>query len=208
MPEETRVQREGTDAGGGNTDAATAKAALRVEVLARRDASDPVDRAAWSAAISAAAADQIPAGATVSAFLPIRSEVDLAPLVHGLVAAGRVVGLPVIKGPRLIFRALVPDAPLVPRGFGTVGPADDAPEVVPDVMLVPLTVFDRSLDRIGYGKAYYDNTIAALRAAGHRPVLVGVAFALQEVDRVPVEDHDVTLDRIVTEREVILPPAG
>jgi 5-formyltetrahydrofolate cyclo-ligase len=187
------------------SDIAAAKAGLRSAVLARRDAASPGDRAAWSAAIRDRVAALLPPGAAVSAFLPIRSEVDLSPLVHGLVETGRPVGLPVIDGRRLLFRALVPGAPLVPRGFGTVGPADDAPEVAPDVMLVPMSVFDRRLNRLGYGKAYYDTTIAALRGTA-RPHLVGVAFALQEVDRVPVEPHDVALDRIVTEREVILPP--
>jgi 5-formyltetrahydrofolate cyclo-ligase len=184
-----------------------AKAALRSGILSRRDGVDPAERAAWSAAIRDRLSMLIPGGARLSAFLPIRSEVDLAPLVDDLVAAGRTVGLPVIAGRGLVFRAALPGAPLVPRGFGTVGPPDDSPPVMPDVMLVPLSVFDRRLNRIGYGLAYYDTTIAALRAAGHRPHLIGVGFALQEADRVPVEPHDVPLDMIVTERETILPPS-
>jgi 5-formyltetrahydrofolate cyclo-ligase len=184
-----------------------AKAALRRDTLARRDHATAAERSTWSAAIRERLSAQIPPEATISAFLPIRSEVDLAPLVDDLVAAGHSVGLPVIAGRRLVFRAFLPGAPLVPRGFGTVGPPDDAPPVVPDLMLVPLSVFDRRLNRIGYGRAYYDTTIAALRADGHRPRLVGVGFALQEADRVPVEPHDVPLDMIVTEREAILPPS-
>jgi 5-formyltetrahydrofolate cyclo-ligase len=165
-----------------------------------------VERARWSAAIRESAAVLVPHRAAVTAFLPIRSEVDLGPLVRVLAAKGHAVGLPVISGTRLLFRAFTGEAALVPRGFGTVGPPDDAPIVEPDIMLVPLSVFDRRLNRIGYGKAYYDTTIAALRAAGRTPLLVGIAFSLQETDEVPVELHDVALDRVVTEREVILPP--
>lgn len=184
-------------------DIAEAKAALRRAALARRDALTAAERTSGSAAIVGTVLALVPPGARVSAFLPIRSEVDLTAAVHRLAARGHAVGLPAIEGRGLVFRAFAPDAPLVPRGFGTFGPADDAPAVIPDVMLVPLAVFDRRLNRIGYGKAYYDTAIAALRAGGHAPHLVGVGFSVQEATAVPVEPHDVTLHRIVTERETI-----
>jgi 5-formyltetrahydrofolate cyclo-ligase len=189
-------------------DIAERKARLRAEVLARRDAMDPEARAAGSTAICRALLSVVPPGAAVSAFLPIRSEVDLTAAADALVERGHPVGLPVIHGRHLVFRAYHPQGSLVSRGFGTRGPDDDAPEVVPDLMLVPFSVFDRTLNRIGYGKAYYDTTIAAFAARGHHPLLVGVGFSVQEVDRVPVEPHDVPLHRIVTEREIIEPPAG
>ncbi len=189
-------------------DIAEAKAALRSAALARRDAMSPAERAAASTAIAARILDIVPPGATVSAFLPIRSEVDLDGAIEALLARGHAVGLPVMAGRSLLFRRFAPDAPLVPLGFGTRGPGEDAPTLDPEVMLVPFSAFDRRLNRIGYGKAYYDTTIAALRAAGRDPLLVGVGFAVQEAARVPVEPHDVPLHRIVTEREVILPPRG
>lgn len=184
---------------------AAEKARLRAAALARRDAF-PIDR---RESASLEIADRIvglgfPDGATVSAFLPIRSEVDLRPAIARLIAAGHTIGLPVMSGPRLVFRRYVPDAPLVPLGFGTYGPGPDAPEVMPDVMLVPLSAYDRRGGRIGYGKGYYDTTIAGYRAAGHSPRLIGVAFSVQEVETVPMEPHDVPLPVIVTERTVVI----
>ncbi|HUG62567.1 MAG TPA: 5-formyltetrahydrofolate cyclo-ligase [Methylomirabilota bacterium] len=188
-------------------DIAEAKANLRVMSLARRDAIPAGDRTEGSRKISSVVTPMIPAGAAVSAFLPIRSEVDLRPAVEVLSAIGHTVGLPVIDGRRLLFRAFSPAAPLVPHGFGTLGPGEDAPLVDPDVMLVPFAVFDRTLNRIGYGKAYYDITIAEIRASGRDPLLIGVGFSVQEADHIPLEPHDVPLHRIVTEREIVLPPS-
>lgn len=187
-------------------DVAAEKARLRNESLARRDALSDEARAAGSEAIG----DRIMSigidpGAVVSAFLPIRSEVDLRPAIAHLFTAGHRIGLPVMRKPDLVFRQWIPDAPLVPLGFGTYGPGESAPELVPDVMLVPLSVFDRSGGRIGYGKAFYDITIAGFHAAGHHPRLIGIGFSVQEAAKVPMEPHDVPLDLVVTDREVILP---
>ncbi|WP_181706653.1 5-formyltetrahydrofolate cyclo-ligase [Chthonobacter rhizosphaerae] len=185
---------------------AARKAALRAESLARRDALGDEERATGSLAIvGRIAALDLPAGAAVSGFLPIRSEVDLRPLLAALHQAGHPVGLPFMRKPDLVFRRWTPETELVPFGFGTYGPPETAPEVVPDVMLVPLSVFDRKGGRIGYGKAYYDITIARLRSEGRDPRLIGVGFSVQEAEDVPMEAHDIPLHLVLTEREVIRP---
>ena len=62
--------------------------------------------------------------------------------------------------------------------------------------------FDRSGHRVGYGAGYYDMTIDALRRK--KPTLaIGIAFAVQEIDAVPITPRDVRLDLVLTEREVI-----
>ena len=83
-------------------------------------------------------------------------------------------------------------------GFGLSEPGADAPLVEPDALVVPLAAFDRHGGRVGYGRGYYDGAIA--RLSRDRPVLtVGVAFACQGVEAVPMEPHDRPLDHIVTE---------
>jgi 5-formyltetrahydrofolate cyclo-ligase len=66
-----------------------------------------------------------------------------------------------------------------------------------------MIAFDRSGTRLGHGRGFYDRAIAVLHARGVRPVLVGVAFAAQEVADIPAEPHDVRMDIIVTERETL-----
>jgi 5-formyltetrahydrofolate cyclo-ligase len=86
--------------------------------------------------------------------------------------------------------------------WGIREPKPEAPEVFPDILLVPLLAFDRSGHRIGYGAGYYDMTITALRAR-KSVAAVGIAFAAQEVAQVPSTPRDARLDLVLTEREVI-----
>jgi len=72
----------------------------------------------------------------------------------------------------------------------------------PDIIFAPLAAFDRKGYRLGYGGGLYDATLNALRAK-HPVTAIGVAYAVQEADSIPIEDHDQKLDFIVTERETI-----
>ena len=177
------------------------KKTLRTQALARRDALD----AAWRTAVSlemAGAADAlaIEPGTMVSAFLPIRSEIDLRPLMAALAESGARLCLPAIIDRRIIvFREYLPGQPLVDTGFGTSGPGPEAAVVDPAVMLVPLAAFDARGDRIGYGAGHYDRAIARLHAKKMTPRLIGVAFDCQQVETVPAEAHDVRLDEILSE---------
>ena len=71
--------------------------------------------------------------------------------------------------------------------------------MTPSVLLVPMLAFDRDGHRLGYGGGFYDRTLASLRAADPATVAIGVAFAGQLRDAVPVGLRDETLDWIVTE---------
>jgi len=184
---------------------ATLKAGLRAAALVRRDGLDTAFRQRASDTIAEKALPLVLAQRprVISAYWPIRSEVDPRPILERAAAQGIALALPIVVERReLSFRAWTASQPLVPAGFGTFEPHADAPESQPDVMLMPLAGFDRNRHRLGYGKGYYDKAIAAMRAAGHRPLLIGLAFSVQEVPTVPAESHDVRLDRIVTETAV------
>ena len=146
----------------------------------------------------------IPADAVVSGYSPMKSELNPVPLMRMLADLGAQLALPVVqgRGKPLIMRAWTFGAPLVSGVWGIREPTADAPEVFPDIMLVPLAAFDRAGHRIGYGAGYYDMTIARIRAM--KPVTaIGLAFAAQEADKVPAEPHDAPLDLVLTEKDVI-----
>jgi len=147
---------------------------------------------------------RVPAGAAVSGYWPMRSELDPRPILTALSARGHPLCLPVVAGKArpLVFRAWHPGDALVAGGYGTQVPDAGQEVVVPHLLLVPLLAFDRAGYRLGYGGGFYDRTLAALRAAG--PVVaVGLAFCAQEVDTVPHDATDARLDWIVTEAEAI-----
>jgi len=146
----------------------------------------------------------LPHNAVVSGFWPMGEEIDVRPLLLHLHAQGHPVGLP-STGPRgslLRFRRWTPETKLIDGVFGTREPPKDAPEIVPDLLIVPLLAFDAEGWRLGYGGGFYDRTLAGLRAE-HAITAVGVAFDAQRVDAVPHGAGDQPLDWIVTEETAL-----
>lgn len=178
------------------------KKALRRTALARRDALDPQWRIEASLAMAETArqAVAVEPGTVVSGFWPIRSEVDVRPMMFSLMEAGARLCLPaIVDRTTIVFRELLRGAPLVDMGFGTAGPGEEAAVLDPQVMLVPLAAFDPRGHRIGYGAGFYDRAIARFAERGLSPRLVGIAFDCQEVEEVPDEAHDVVIPEILTE---------
>jgi 5-formyltetrahydrofolate cyclo-ligase len=183
------------------------KSAIRQDILSRRDALSDAERARMSAALAEQALPFSPLihDGPVSGFWPIRSEVDPRPLMRVFARHGAKLCLPVVRKSGLVFRAYAFGDALAPGGFGLSEPFETEPEVRPRLMLAPLAAFDRRGDRIGYGAGHYDRAIARFLGDGQPLTIVGLAFSLQEVERVPAEPHDRRLDWILTEREVICP---
>jgi 5-formyltetrahydrofolate cyclo-ligase len=182
-----------------------AKAALRREALARRDALPPELRQAVAETIALRAFPlDVGSGVRVSGFSPFGSEINPVPLMRRLAERGAQLALPVVigRGHPLVFRAWAFGEPLAKGVWGIREPPPEAAEVDPDILLVPLAAFDRAGHRIGYGAGYYDLTLAGLRA--RKPVVaVGLAYAAQEIPAVPATARDARLDLVLTEREVI-----
>ena len=169
------------------------KAAIRAAALAARDA--VTGRAERQArALERLGALIGPArGRVLAGYLPMRSEIDPLPFMAGWDGP---ICVPVVTGKArpLAFRRWTPEAPLVPGTFGTLIPAEDVP-LVPEALIVPLVAFTGAGDRLGYGGGFYDRTLAALAGAD----AVGLAFAAQRVEALPLEPTDVRLRAIATD---------
>ncbi|MGI9351925.1 MAG: 5-formyltetrahydrofolate cyclo-ligase [Rhizobiaceae bacterium] len=178
------------------------KARLRAGILKHRDTLAPETRIEKSLNAAAHGSEHIAfdPGTVVSGFFPIRSEIDPRPLMDEMRKKGARLCLPVvIDKTTIVFRELVRGAELVDTGFGTRGPAEEAAVLDPQLLIMPLSVFDHRGGRIGYGAGHYDRAIGRLIKKGDNPRLIGMAFDSQHVDLVPVEPHDQPLDAIVTE---------
>ena len=187
------------------------KAQLRRLALARRATLPPAARERFSKRLVAEglALSRRFAAASVSAFYPFRDEPDALALLAALAAEGAATALPITvsRGQPLIFRRWRPGDPTVPGQMRIPEPQAEAPALDPDLLFVPLSVFDRRGHRIGYGAGHYDRTLAALRA--QKPITaVGVAYGVCEVDAIPAEPHDEPLDFILTETELIEAKTG
>lgn len=181
------------------------KADLRKQGRARREAV-PVEQ--QSAAAQAIGARGLPlpvsSGVVVSGYSPLKFEISPLPLLRRCADAGAKLALPVVqgRGTPLIMRAWAFGQTLGSGVWGIREPKPEAPEVFPDILIVPLLLFDRAGYRLGYGAGYYDMTITRLRAM--KPVTaIGIAFAAQEIAEVPTTPRDARLDLVLTEREII-----
>ncbi len=181
------------------------KAKLREGTLAKRDALPAEVRAQAAETIAQRAFPAaVQPGVIVSGFMPMKSEINPLPLMRKLADAGAQLALPAIKGRGhpLIMRAYKIGDELARGQWGIREPKPEAPELAPDILLVPLAAFDRAGHRIGYGAGYYDMTIHALRAK-KQVTAIGLAFAVQEIFTVPATERDERLDFVLTERETI-----
>lgn len=187
------------------------KRAIRKRVRTLRDASSPGDRAAWSAAICAKAL-ALPAYAaarTVHLFLSFQSEIDTSVIIEHALDNGKRVVVPVFtlnseETPCTRIDTLDRDAfefgkwnMRTPKVLHPV-PLDEI-----DLVFAPMVAWagaggtePAGYARVGYGAGYYDRFLARLRPGVPR---IGLAFALQRVDHIPVEPHDVLLDDVLTE---------
>lgn len=180
-----------------------AKVALRAKAHAQRAALSQ----GFRAEAAKAASDhffkgiELAPAETVACYWRIRDEMDCQPIMVRLLDSFQPVCLPVVLGDELPLelRLWEPGAALYPAGFGTLAPADLAPVVEPDLIIMPLLGFDKHGTRLGYGGGYYDRTLAAMSKTAR---LIGLAYAGQEVPEIPREAHDVPLDAIVTEAGV------
>jgi 5-formyltetrahydrofolate cyclo-ligase len=186
------------------------KIALRDRAIAARGALRAEERRALTERVgerALAALGSWPSSAVVGLYVPIKGEINPNGLGEALAARGHRLALPATPrlGQPLVFRAYAPGDTLVRGRMNIPEPSPEAPEIVPQILIVPPVAFDRRGYRIGYGAGFYDRTLPVLRAI-HPVIALGFAFACQEVPAVPDEPHDVPLDMIATEAELI--PTG
>jgi len=183
----------------------------RQRLLEARLAIDAAERGRHAGAIAAGLTKFIGplAGRSVSAFWPFRGEPDLRPWMQSLTEGGASCALPVVvqKQAPLVFRTWRHGDKLA-RGVWNIPVPAEGAEIVPDIVIAPLVGFDRACYRLGYGGGFFDRTLAALSP---RPVVIGVGYAQSALTSFEPLPHDIPMDAIITELEVIVrarPPIG
>lgn len=172
----------------------------------RKAALTPAERMEKSIQICRYVTGQIPYGETVLAYTSKELEVNTAPLIDALLEKKHLVAVPIIQKEDVSLRLsyLQDRSVLVPSTFGVPEPiGSEIPAQPQDIttILLPMLGFDRTGTRIGYGAGYYD------RFLEKNPGLkkIGIAFACQEIERLPVDNNDIRMDTIITEDGVVYP---
>lgn len=138
-----------------------------------------------------------------------RSEVETTLLLNRCLLKGKTVAVPlsVPERSKLLAIAITDSTQDLFPGF--MGIPEPIPSLVEsrllppqsiEVVVVPGVVFARSGYRLGYGGGYYDRFLAQSAPQSYR---IGLAFSLQLVDDIPVLPHDIPMDMVITEKEVI-----
>jgi 5-formyltetrahydrofolate cyclo-ligase len=188
-----------------------ARRSLRASLRARRQALSAAERAraARQVARHADAALHLRSGQRIGIYAATAEELDTSCLIALAQRRGCLVYLPRIDRRRRVrtMRFVRLSDRLRINRFGIAEP--EGPQLASarllDVVFLPMVGFDRHGVRVGMGGGYYDRVFGfrRLRTVWHVPLLVGIGYASQEVERIAPAAHDVPLDLVITERGVI-----
>ncbi len=183
-----------------------ARRRLRRELRARRRAIQGTERSRKARELAARvdALRLLRPGRRVGLYFSTDEEIDTAPLMELAKQRGCRIALPrvtSIRHDRMRFFDF--DGRLARGAYGILEPvgtmARAAREL--DVIFMPLVGFDAEGHRMGMGRGFYDRHLAFRRHLlySRRPLLVGLAYGIQQVPSLPDQPHDIPLDAIVTE---------
>ncbi len=144
---------------------------------------------------------------TLAFYVSFKSEVLTETMIRKSLSLGKVVVVPItdLANRRLkLSRIIDYTDDLTPGTWGILEPKPDRIKLIAleemDLVITPGLVFDKKVSRIGYGGGFYDGLLKSLQK---EKVSEAVAFELQMVEEVPVDNRDEPVDIIVTEKRVI-----
>ena len=130
---------------------------------------------------------------TVFIYMSFRNEVATVELIERMLSENKHVVIPYTDTKNTV---LIPLSP-----FGYYEPVYEKLRTVEperfDLIIVPGVVFDRQLNRIGFGKGYYDRILCRKRKGVKA---IAVAYDFQVLEKIPAEAHDIKMDMIITEK--------
>lgn len=176
--------------------------AQRDRIIDWRTGIDDAQRDRWGVQITASLLDLLPAPANriIGFCWPYRAEFDARTVVRAWCDAGAAAALPEVTGKDfpLRFRRWWADAPMRCGAYGIAVP-DGTPEVIPEILVLPMNAFDDRGYRLGYGGGYFDRTVAILAP---RLVTIGLSHEHCRLPTIYPQAHDRAMDFVVTEAGV------
>ena len=145
----------------------------------------------------------------VGLYYPIFNEISPLVFIKYFKDNNITTALPVvdINSNSMVFKKWFKKEKLQKSHIGTYEPLRTNKTIFPQIIVVPMLMFDRKLNRLGYGAGYYDKSISTLKRYFDKKqknfITIGLAYSEQETKSIPYESHDQKLDFIVTEKEIL-----
>ena len=141
---------------------------------------------------------------TIAGYYPSNYEVNILDFLEKASKNKYKIALPIIKPEsKMYFTPWIFQEPLYVNKYGMLEPKVVKKEIIPDLVLVPLVAFDKNLNRIGYGKGYYDRSLKKIKKINKNTISLGIAYSFQRSGNIPINKYDFKLDYIFTERGII-----
>ncbi len=180
------------------------KEAIRTDMRAKRRALTTADVSTLSAQITEKlfSLRDIQSAKTVCTFISAFKEPDTLRIIDGLIKNGKRIAVPITDTENISLSLSYIDGihNLTRGAYGIYEPSvikhahiEDA-----DAVLVPGLAFDRHGGRMGFGKGYYDRLLENCKC-----VKIGLCYDFQILSEIPSEPHDIRMDYIITENEII-----
>ena len=145
----------------------------------------------------------------VGLYYPISNEISPLVFIKYFKDNNITTSLPVVdsNSNSMVFKKWFKKEKLQKSHLGTYEPLRTNKTIFPQIIVVPMLMFDRKLNRLGYGAGYYDKSISTLKRYFNKKqknfITIGLAYSEQETKSIPYESHDQELDFIVTEKEIL-----
>ena len=182
------------------------KRLIRKEIIARRDALSITVRKAKDESIKRRliALPEFIKARTILFYASFRSEVGTLQLLQNSLLNNKTVVLPKVDvqydGLKLYEMRTMED--LAPGCYGILEPPANEDRSMHaadiDLMIIPGVAFDEHFNRMGYGNGFYDRLLSHKKAPA-----IALAYEEQIVAHIPVDEHDVKMDKIITDKRII-----
>ncbi len=140
----------------------------------------------------------------IAGYYPLNYEVNILNFLEEASKKKFKIVLPVIKSSnKMSFKSWIFKEPLYVSKFGILEPNNLGKEIIPDLIMVPLVAFDRKLNRIGYGKGYYDRSLQKISKIKKKTITLGIAYSFQKCATIPTNKYDFKLNYVFTEQGII-----
>ena len=140
----------------------------------------------------------------IAGYYPSDYEVNILKFLEKAAKRKFKIVLPTIGfSNNMYYKSWIFNDPLYVNKFGILEPKNSGKKIIPDLIMVPLVAYDKHLNRIGYGKGYYDKSLQKINKIKKNIISLGIAYSFQKCKRIPIDNHDFKLDYIFTEKGII-----